>query len=59
MVPLKYWSNFCRTLEIPLTDSAINLILTWSGNCISNAAAYQNTALTITDTILYVPVVTL
>ena len=30
MVPLKYLSNFWRTLEIPLIDCEFNLILTWS-----------------------------
>ena len=29
-VPLKYFSNFCRTLEMPLINRGINLILTWS-----------------------------
>ena len=33
MVPLKYLSNFWRTLEMPLTNCEINLILSWSGNC--------------------------
>ena len=33
MVPLKYLSNFWRTLELPLIDCEINLILTWSANC--------------------------
>ena len=32
IVPLKYFSNFWRTLEMPLTDCKINLILTWSDN---------------------------
>ena len=32
IVPLKYLSNFWRTLEMPLTDCKINLILTWSDN---------------------------
>ena len=32
MVPLKYLSNFWRTLEIPLSNCEINLILTWSTN---------------------------
>ena len=31
-VPLKYLSNFCRTLEMSLTNCEINLILTWSAN---------------------------
>ena len=34
MVPLKYLSNFWRTLEIPLINCEINLILTWSANCV-------------------------
>ena len=58
MVPLKY---FCRTLEMPLINCETNLILTWSTNCVivSTNVANQNTALKITDTKLYVPVVTL
>ena len=60
MVPLKYLSNFSRTLEMSLIDCEINLNLTWSANClISNAAANQNTTFSITDTKLYVPVGTL
>ena len=34
MVPLKYLSNFCRTLEIPLINCEVELILTWSENCV-------------------------
>ena len=30
MVPLKYLSNFWRTLEMPLINCKVNLILTWS-----------------------------
>ena len=30
MVPLKYLSNFWRTLEMPLISCEVNLILTWS-----------------------------
>ena len=30
IVPLKYLSNFCRTLEMPLINCEVNLILTWS-----------------------------
>ena len=30
MVPLKYLSNFWRTLEMPLINYEINLILNWS-----------------------------
>ena len=61
MVPLKYLSNFWRTLEMPLINCEVNLILTWSSNCVLIATAVQNQAATfeITDTKLYVPVVTL
>ena len=60
MVPLKYLSDFRKTLEIPLIKCEINLILTWSANCfIFNAAANQETTFAITDTKVYVPVVTL
>ena len=60
MVPLKYLSNFWRTLEMPLINYEINLIVAWSENCvISNAAANQATTFATTDTKLYVPVVTL
>ena len=34
MVPLKYLSNFWRTLEIPLINCEVNLILTWSSTCV-------------------------
>ena len=30
MVPLRYLSNFWRTLEMPLFNCEVNLILTWS-----------------------------
>ena len=33
MVPLKYLSNFWRTLEMPLINSEVNLIWTWSSTC--------------------------
>ena len=58
MVPLKYLSNFWRTLEMPLINCEVNLILTWSSACVitnSNGAG----TFEITDTKLYVPVVTL
>ena len=57
MVTLKYLSNFCRTLEMPLINCEVNLILTWSSTCIitdSNGAG----TFAITDTKLYVPVAT-
>ena len=61
MVPLKYLSNFWRTLEMPLINCEANLILTWSSTCILVAANIpnQNATFAITDTKLYVPVVTL
>ena len=61
MVPLKYLSDFWRTLEMPLINCEVNLILTWSSNCVLIATAIQNqgATFTINDTKLYVPVVTL
>ena len=32
MIPLKYLSNFWRTLEMPLINCEVELILTWSEN---------------------------
>ena len=54
-------SNFWRTLEMPLINWEVNLILTWSSACviISSASANQKATFEITDTRLYVPVVTL
>ena len=61
MVPLKYLSNFWRTLEMPLINCEVNLILTWSSTCVLIATGNQNQAprFAITDAKLYVPVVTL
>ena len=61
MVPLKYLSNFWRTLEMPLINCEVNLILTWSSACVIASVILANQAVTfaITDTKLYVPVVTL
>ena len=61
MVPLKYLSNFWRTLEMPLINCEVNLILTWSSTCvlISTNIDGQNATFAITDTKIYVPVVTL
>ena len=60
MVPLKYLSNSWRTLEIPLMNCEINLILTWSANCfiINASIVNQIPTFAITDTKRYVPVVT-
>ena len=61
MVPLKYLNNFWRTLEMPLINCEVNLILTWSSTCVIASAINANQAATfaITDTKIYVPVVTL
>ena len=61
MVPLKYLSNFWRTLEMPLINCEVNLILIWSSTCVLIATNIQNQNATfaITDIKLYVPVVTL
>ena len=58
IVPLKYLSNFRRTLEMSLINCEVNLILTWSRTCvITNSTGARRFA--ITDTKLYVLVVTL
>ena len=33
-VPLKYLSNFKRSLDMPLINCEISLTLTWSENCV-------------------------
>ena len=58
VVPLKYLSNFWRSLEIPLINCKVGLSLRWNENCVlSNVVA--NPTFKITDAKLYVPVVTL
>ena len=54
---LKYLSNSWRTLEMPLINCEISLILTWSKNCIVSSATGE-TEIAITDSEIYVPVVT-
>ena len=57
-VPLKYLSNFWRTLEMALINCEVNLILTWCEDCvITNSEGEAKFA--ITETKLYVPLVTL
>ena len=58
LVPLKYLSNFWRTLETPLIKCEVRLILTWSSTCVITNSTGAGT-FEITDTKLYVPVVTL
>ena len=70
-VPLKYLSNFWRTLNMPLFNLEVSLSLTWSENCVITSMEKRviiNTrrdvsptgaTFKITDTKLYIPVVTL
>ena len=58
VVPLKYLSNFSRSLEMPLINCKIKLNLTWKKeHILSNQAG--DAVFIINDTKLYVPVVTL
>ena len=62
VVPLKYISNFFRSLEMSLVNCKIDLELTWHKDCMIssvNAAAGQVVSFMITNTKLYVPIVTL
>ena len=62
VVPLKYISNFFRSLEMTLVNCRVALELTWTKDCVisSNNAAGGNVVLfKITDTKLYVSIVTL
>ena len=55
-VPLKYLSNFWRSLEMPLINCKIELSLKWYERClltVANTATFK-----ITDAKLYVPIVT-
>ena len=58
MVPLKYLSHFWRTLEMPLINCKVSLILKWSSTCVITTSTGER-KFKITDTTLYVPVVTL
>ena len=71
VAPLKYLSNFWRTLGMPSINCEIELILTWSRNCVITSlerraitatrrySSLANVTLEVKDTKLYVPVVTL
>ena len=59
IVPLKYLSNFSRTLEMPLINCEVSLILTWWSTCVITSSSTGEGRFTITDTKVYVPVVTL
>ena len=58
VVPLKYLSNFFRSLEMPLINCKINLNLTWKKECVLSTDA-GDAVFIINDTKLYIPVVTL
>ena len=58
VVPLKYLSNFWRSLEMPLINCKVYLELNWIEDCIlSSAGSYAK--FEITDDKLHVPIVTL
>ena len=64
VIPLKYLNNFWRNLDILLINCEVELILTWSKNCVlvDMTAANNPPAgleFQITDIKLYVPVATL
>ena len=56
VAPLKYLTNFWRTLEMSLINCEINPILTSSEKCFISSATGE-TKFAITDTKLYVPIV--
>ena len=41
-MPLKHLSNFRKTLDILLNSREINLVLTWSDNCVITSKATRN-----------------
>ena len=61
MVPLKYLSNVCGTVEIPLINCEVNHFLTWPANCVIAYTDVENqgATFTITKTKVYFQVVTL
>ena len=74
VIPLKHLSNFWRNLDILLINCEVEMILTWTKNCVLvdmtvRAAGNDNNppaivaplgaTFRITDTKLYVPVITL
>ena len=58
VVPLKYLSNFFRSLEMPLINCKIKLNLTWKKKCVLSTGG-GDAVFIINDTKMYVPVVTL
>ena len=67
-VPLKYLSNFWRSLEMPLINCKVELSLRWIENCVltsaainadANATGADSATFKITDAKLHVPIMTL
>ena len=67
-IPLKYLSNFWRSLEMPLINFKVELSLNWIQNCVLTSAAIDTNAdatggesatFKITDAKFCVPIVTL
>ena len=58
IAPLKYLCHFWRSLEMSLINCEVNLILTCSSTCVISSATGE-AKFKITDTKIYVPVVTL
>ena len=56
-VPLKYLSNFWRSLKMPLINCKVELSLKWIENCMLTTAT--TATFKITDAKLYVPIFTL
>ena len=57
-VPLRYLSNFWRSFEMQLINCKIHLELNWTKSCVMSNIAGATT-FKITNTKLYVPIVTL
>ena len=57
-VPLKYLSNFWRSLEMPLINCKIHLELNWSKDCVMSTTDEAQFKITNTK-FYYVPIVTL
>ena len=58
VVPLKYLSNFWKSLKMPLINCKVELSLKWDKNCILSSKG-GNSVFAIIDIKLYVPIVTL
>lgn len=58
-VPLKYLCNFWRSIEMPLINYKVHLQLNWIENCILSSVGNSATFKIITNTKLYVTIVTL